>query len=418
MANEAKLVTGLKNGAEIPFEKGYTSSDDGVTTRMNVYNEWVGEVPADARSYDGVTADAAAIMVDKDAFAAVSSFEIDFSLLPVTDTAFLMYADAAWAHQYWGSDADGVTATTAEILGAGTYTVGLEFADEAQGLAFAAVGVSKGEETFSGYFIDITEVRVNGEAVELGKGYTTSDDGVTTRENLYNEWVSELPAEARREDGDLEGASAIIVDPAAFSAVKTVEVTFSYIYGKPIAKSEEEPMTQEEADALKAEGFHAYIGVQGTDTYVFRNAWNDNYGLNDEEHPYFYRLTGWDDDTTADGSSDYGGTFVDADIAADGEYTVSLTTGEKGFGATTEFNLLYVSTTIPSKLIKDGFLTVDSVRTKIGSAATQDYTEVDVSGEYAQIKVIDVYNQTTDPFGYTVPGANETISITFTVSGF
>ena len=404
------------NGEEIAFEKGYTSSDDGVTTRMNIYNEWVGEVPADARSFDGKTDDASPIIVDKELFASVKSVEVDFSLLPVTDIAYLMYADAAWVNQFWydGNEYP-VTVKTAEITGAGEYTVGLEFNEEAQGLAFAAVGIVNGENTFSGYFIDVTEVKVNGEAIELGKGFTTSDDGVTTRENLYNEWVGEIPAEARRADGDLEGASAIIVDKEAFSSVKTVEVTFKYIYGKPIEKSADAPLTEDEANALKAEGFHAYIGVQGKDTYVFRNAWNDNYGMNDEANPFFYRLTGWDDSNNA---VDYGGTFVDVDITADGEYTVSLTTGDMGFGTTEAFNLLFVSTNIPSKLVEDGFLTIENVKTKIGDAATKEFTNVDLSGTYAMIKVIDVYNMKEDPFGYTVPGANASISITFTVAGF
>ena len=411
------------NGEEIAFEKGYTSSDDGVTTRMNVYNEWVGELPEDARSFDGTVEDAKPIIVDKELFAAVKSFEIDFSLLPVTDTAYLMYADGSWAYQYWGGEApEGVTATNVTVDGPGTYTVGLEFAEEAAGLAFSAVGVVSGEKTFNGYFIDVKEVKVNGEAIELGKGFTTSDDGITTRENLYNEWVSDIPAEARRADGDLEGASAIIVDKEAFASVKTVEVTFDYIYGKPIEKSADAPLTEDEAKALMENGFHAYIGVQGKDTYVFRNAWYDTYGMNDEEHPYFYQLTGWGNPDTADGSDNLGGAFADAEIAGNGEYTVSLTTGERGFtsleGATHEFNLLYVSTDIPSKLIRDGFLTIDDVKTKIGDAATQKYTDVDLSGDYVRIVVVDTYNRGEAPFGYTVPGADATISITFTVAGF
>ena len=406
------------NGEEIAFEKGYTSSDNGIETRMNVYNEWVGEVPADARSFDGDVSDAKPVIVDKELFAAVKSFEIDFTLLPVTDVAYLMYADGSWANSYWMDGGEyPVTATTAEITGPGTYTVGLEFNGEAQGLAFTALGIVNGENTFNGYFIDITEIKVNGEAIAIGKGYTSSDNGIETRENIYNEWVGELPADARRADGDLEGASPVIVDREAFAAVKTVEVTFNFIYGKPIAK-DDAPMTEDEAKALKEGGFHAYIGVQGKDTYVFRNAWNDNYGMNDEEHPYFYRLTGWDNPDTADGSDDLGGEFADVEITGDGEYTVSLTTGERGFGATSEFNLLFVSTDIPSKLIADGFLTIDNVKTKIGSGATQEYTNVNTDeGSYARIDVINVY-QTGADFGYTVPGPNETITITFTVSGW
>ena len=404
------------NGEEIAFEKGYTSSDNGVETRMNVYNEWVSEVPADARSFDGKVDDVKPIIVDKELFAAVKSFEIDFSLLPVTDVAYLMYADGAWANQFWydGNEYPGKV-TTAEIAGPGTYTVGIELDEEAQGLAFAAVGIVNGEKTFNGYFIDVTEIKVNGEPITIGKGYTSSDNGIETRENIYNEWVSELPADARRADGDLEGAAPVIVDKEAFAAFKSIEVTFNFIYGKPIAKDEEAPLTQEEADALKQNGFNAYIGVQGKDTYVFRNSWDEaSYGLANPE--FFNRLTGWDADNNA---VDYGGTFVDAEIKGDGEYTVSFTTGDMGMGTTADYNMLFVSTNIPSKLINDGFLTIDNVKVKFGSGATQEYTEVDTTGENVAIKIIDTYNQAAAPaITWTVPGANETVAITFTVSGW
>ena len=404
------------NGEEIAFEKGYTSSDNGVETRMNVYNEWVSEVPADARSFDGKVDDVKPVIVDKELFAAVKSFEIDFSLLPVTDVAYLMYADGAWANQFWydGNEYPGKV-TTAEIAGPGTYTVGIELDEEAQGLAFAAVGIANGEKTFNGYFIDVTEIKVNGEPITIGKGYTSSDNGIETRENIYNEWVSELPADARRADGSLEGAAPVIVDKEAFAAFKSIEVTFNFIYGKPIAKDEEAPLTQEEADALKQSGFNAYIGVQGKDTYVFRNSWDEaSYGLANPE--FFNRLTGWDADNNA---VDYGGTFVDAEIKGDGEYTVSLTTGDMGMGTTADYNMLFVSTNIPSKLVKDGFLTIDNVKVKFGSGATQEYTEVDTTGENVAIKIIDTYNQAAAPaITWTVPGANETVAITFTVSGW
>ena len=405
------------NGEEIAFEKGYTSSDNGVETRMNVYNEWVSELPADAHSFDGKTDDAKPIIVDKELFAAVKSIEIDFSLLPVTDVAYLMYADSAWANQYWydGNEYPG-KATTVELTGAGTYTVGIELDEETQGLAFAAVGIANGEKTFNGYFINVTDIKVNGESIEVGKGYTSSDNGVEMRENIYNEWVSDLPADARRADGDLEGAAPVIVDKEAFAAFKTIEVTFDFIYGKPIVKDEAAPMTQEEADALKQGSFMGYIAVQ-TDIYVFRNNWDEaSYGLENPE--YFNRLTGWDE-VDSSLAVDYGGTFVDAEIKGDGEYTVSFTTGDMGLGASKDYNMLYVSTNIPSKLVKDGFLTIDNVKAKFGSGATQEYTEVNTDGNYVAIKILDTYNQASAPsITWSVPGANETVSITFTVSGW
>ena len=59
--------------------------------------------------------------------------------------AYIMYADGAWANQFWydGNEYP-VKAATAEINGAGEYTVGLEFNEEAQGLAFAALGIKNG----------------------------------------------------------------------------------------------------------------------------------------------------------------------------------------------------------------------------------------------------------------------------------
>ena len=307
--------------------------------------------------------------------------------------------------------------TNAEITGPGTYTVGLEFADEAQGLAFAAVGVVNGEKTFNGYFIDVTEVKVNGEAIALGKGYTTSDDGVTTRENLYNEWVGEIPAEARRADGDLEGVSAIIVDKEAFAAVKTVEVTFNYIYGKPIVKDESAPLTEDEINALKSGSYNAYIGIQ-TEKYTFRNEWNEaNYGRDSQDNPgFFNRLTGWDADNNA---VDYGGVFEDAVINKNGEYTVSLTTGDMGFAEDdTKIRLLFVSTEIPARAIADEVITISDVKVKFGSGATQDYTNVYTDGTYARITLLDEYNLSDEPVAYTMPiGPNTPIVITFTVSG-
>ena len=404
------------NGEKIEFKKGYTSSDDKVTTRMNIYNEWVNELPADARSFDGNLEGASPIIVDKEAFASVSKFEIDFSLIPVTDIAYLMYADAAWAKQYWGGDApDGVTTINATVNGPGTYTVGLAFEEPAEGLAFAAVGVTTGEQTFNGYFINITDIKVNGESIDMKAGYTSSDDGICTRENIYNEWVSELPSDARRADGNLEGASPIIVDKEAFAAVKNVDVTFDFIYGKPIAKDDDAPMTAEEAAELQKKDYNAYIGVQ-SETYIFRNTWDEaSYGRDSQDNPEcFGQLTGWDADNN---KVNYGGSFEDVLLTKDGTYTVSLTTGDMGFGSDSLFRMLFVSTEIPAKLVKDGYVTIENVKTKIGEAATQDYTDVDVSGEYARIIIIDEYNRGDAPFGYTVPGANSTISITFDVKG-
>lgn len=407
------------NGASIAYTKGYTSSDDGVETRMNIFNEWVGEIPADARSYDHILDGVAAVIVDKALLAEVMTYEVDFTLVPVTDTAYLMYANADWSVQYWGADdGSGVVATNAEITGPGTYTVGLDFSalagGEFAGIAFTAVGITTGEKTFPGYYIDVTDIKINGESVALGKGYTSSDDQITTRENLFNEWVSELPADAHRADGDLEGAAAVIVDKDAFASVKTIEVTFDYIYGEPAAAAVA-PLTEDEIAAIKAAEYNVYIGVQ-SENYIFRNNWDEvNYGRDNVDNPGFFdRLTGWDADNNA---VDYGGTFADAVITSDGTYSVSLTTGDMGFASDTLFHLLFASTDIPSRAVVEGIIAISDVKVKIGDAATQDYTEITTTGDYAGISILDDYNQAAEPFGYTVPGANQTITITFTITG-
>ena len=238
------------NGAAVEVTKGYTSSDDGVETRMNVFNEWVPAVPegdATVRSFDGSVEGASAQIVDKTVFDGdVLTYEIDFTLVPVTDTAYIMYADAAWTNQYWldGTEYAGVTASNATVDGAGTYTVGLTFDTPAAGVAFAAVGIKTGEKTFPGYFIDVKEIKVNGEAIEFGKAYTSSDDQVETRANIMNEWVSEVPADARRADANLEGASPIVVNKDDLAEVSSIEITIEYVYGEPAVADGPAPMTE------------------------------------------------------------------------------------------------------------------------------------------------------------------------------
>ena len=128
----------------------------------------------------------------------------------------------------------GVVATDAKITGEGTYTVSLDFTGVDggfdTGFSFSAIGLSNGEILYPGYFIDIKEVKVNGEVYTLtGEPFTTADDKICTRTNLYNQWVPTVPPEARTIDGTPADSSAMVVDPAAFTQIKTIEVTFDYV---------------------------------------------------------------------------------------------------------------------------------------------------------------------------------------------
>ncbi len=405
------------NGASVAFEKGYTSSDDSVETRMNVMNEWVGEMPADARSFDGAlpTNDETPwIIVDKAAFTGVTSYEIDFSLVPVTDTAYIMFADDAWTVQYWmdGNDYAGVTANNATIEGAGTYTVGLTFDAPTTGTAFAALGIKNGEKTFGGYFIDIKEVKIDGVAVEFGKGYTSSDDKVETRCNLMNEWVGELPKDARRADGDLEGATWMVLSKEALTGITSLEITFEYVYGKPAVDEGPAPLTEEELAALLAADYHAYVAVQSDPSYIFRNDWNDKDYGRDTNPEVFAQLNR----TSTEGVDSYGGSFEDATITGSGTFVASMTTGEKGFDADTGFHFWRVTTDIPSRLVTEGHITAEC-SLKIGDGKTNTGVIVHTEGEYVQFVVVDNYNSIGVDFGWMVPAPNTTSVFTITING-
>ena len=405
-------ITSIKiNGEEIPFEKGYTSSDDGITTRMNIYNEWVGSLPSDARSYDGDISDAAPVIVDKDLFSSVETVEVAFTLHEgVGDFAYLMYADGSWLYQYWGGEAEnGVVARGATVRGNGSYTVGLDFTGTADGaatdMAFSAVGIATGEQTFPGSFIEITAIRVNGEEIPFEKGYTSSDDGVTTRMNIYNEWVGALPDDARSVDGDISDASPIMVDKDAFAEVETVEVDFNFTVGSGAAGE----AVEIDVDAALSAEYHAYFGVQ-TVSYIFRNGWSDSYGI---DTPNWTHLTGWDGPDEVD----YGGSFTDAVITGNGEYTVGVELGDMGFGDDEAFNMLFVSTDIPSALIDQGYVTIGDVRTSMDGRQAREYTFVDTDEQYARITVMNTYNNEvgTETIPFIMP--TESIDITFTISG-
>jgi hypothetical protein len=400
------------NGEEIPFEKGYTSSDDGITTRMNIYNEWVGGLPDDARSYDGDISDAAAVIVDKAPFESVQTIDVAFTLHEgLGDFAYLMYADGSWTYQYWGGDAEGgVSARGATIRGDGSYTVGLDFtgtdAGAATDMAFSAVGITTGELTFPGSFIEITTIRVNGEEIPFEKGYTSSDDGVTTRMNIFNEWVAELPDDARSIDGDISDAAAIIVDKAAFAEVQTVEVDFNFTVGIGAAAAGAVAI---DVDAALAAEYNAYFGVQ-TVSYIFRNAWNDSYGIDTTNWTH---LTGWDGPDEVD----YGGSFTDAVITGNGEYTVGVELGDMAFGEDEAFNLLFVSTDIPGVLLDEGYITISDVRTSMDAREGREYTYADSEGGYVRILVMNTYdnNVGTETIPFIMP--TESIDISFTISG-
>ena len=160
-----------------------------------------------------------------------------------TALAWIMWNDGSWALTHSVGDtynadsiSEGLVATNAIITGEGKYNVGLDFTGTAQGysasVAFAAIGISNGEALYPNYLVNIKEVRINGEIYRLkGRAYTTSDDGVCTRVNLYNEWVTSVPKTARLPGGNLAGATPTPINrnDAVIAEIKTIEIDFEYV---------------------------------------------------------------------------------------------------------------------------------------------------------------------------------------------
>ena len=157
--------------------------------------------------------------------------------------AWMMWNDGSWALSYSVGDdytpdsiSSGMKVTDVEITGPGTYTVGIDFTGTKQGfsnsIAFAALGIGNGEKLFPGYIVDIKEVLINGQKYNLkGRAYTTSDNGITTRVNLYNSWVTSVPVNsARMHYGNLAGATPtpININDAITKQIESIYVTFEY----------------------------------------------------------------------------------------------------------------------------------------------------------------------------------------------
>ena len=196
---------------------------------------------------------------------AVSAFAAD--AIGEDGLAVIAFAGGDWTAQYW---ANGETyaseMNSAIITGDGTYTVSVKavatVVDEDTGddvniegtsdLAFAALQVVNGESLFPGMVITIDSVKFDGNEVALnGTPYTSSDDGITTRVNLFNEWVSTIPDDARTIDGLAADATATPVDRAV-GPWTVMEVTFTVTGAS--AAAEEAPAEEAPAEEAPATG--------------------------------------------------------------------------------------------------------------------------------------------------------------------
>lgn len=444
------------NGEEVELQgSSFTCSADGggVTTRVNIYNEWNApdetatagdDKHIDHRVAEGSVMDATACLFSSDYVDAssgsgfkVESLEVNFTVSGYGTQAAVAEASGetpqaegpAVAHLNinnadWSEfEAEYVDA---EITGDGTYSVSMTAA-EGQSLAqFNALEVENGELLLgTGYTITVDSIVINGNEVELqGASYTCSADGggVTTRVNIYNEWNApdetatagdDDHLDCRVAEGNVMDATACLfsndyVDSSSGSGfkVESIVVNFTVAGCGTVAEAGEAA----EVESVDLNGtYNAYLGLQ-TPVYSFRNAFDDaTYGRDTE---YFNQMTGWDgnDPVKKDG------TFTDAVIAGNGTYTVSVSglalDGE--FDSQDYFNLIFISTDIPNTgeiTISDIALNIDGRNVQINPILSPD------SVNYVNMLIQNIWNDEVATIGYyAVPPKD--ITVTFTVSGF
>ncbi len=179
---------------------------------------------------------AAKTRLDETAANAPVTFDEGELLVAGDDTAvaWIMYSSEDYAVTYSVGDiynpaskTTGLKANDIIISEAGTYTVSIDFTKtpDAKGTSFCALAIANGEILFPEYIINIDEIKINGEVfTSEGEYYTNSDDGITTRVNLFNGWV---PKAEGRTNGDISKASAqnLRIDG---KPLRNLEVTFTY----------------------------------------------------------------------------------------------------------------------------------------------------------------------------------------------
>ena len=434
------------NGEAIELQgSSYTCSADGsgVTTRVNLYNEWNTPDPtatagddehADCRVAEGSVADATACLWTAEQLVGVSSIVVNFTVsgfgttggaaaeADTSDATTEAVAHLSINNSDWTAyDAEYVDAT---ITGDGTYTVSMTAAEPQNLAQFNALEVANGEALLgTACVLTIDSIKLNGEEIELqGASYTCSADGagVNTRVNLYNEWNAPDETATAGDDnhldqrvasGNLMDATACLWTAEQLTGVQSVEVTFTVSdYGK-VAEAGE-VATEPEATFDPNGTYNAYIGIQSAN-YSFRNAFNEpTYGMGTE---YFDQITGWDASNNAVVRE---GTITDAEIAGNGTYTVSIKGLDFADGSET-LNLLFLSTDIP---LESG-VTISDVNIRIGGKSVYDFEEAFLDpddDEFLKPLFINIWNKeltAENEFAYTL-SAGMDVEITFTVSGF
>lgn len=157
-----------------------------------------------------------------------------------------------------------------------------------------------------------------------------------------------------------------------------------------------------------ADSYNAYIGLQSDGTWAFRNSWDDaTYGLGTEYFDSMYSI---------DWGGVLGGTFTDAVITGDGEYSVKMEGYDFTSGETdvTQMNLIFISTDIPV----DAGITISDIKLYIDGnyIATVDYLGED-NADYMHANIVNTWNDSAPVAAATCAIPESSVEIKFTISG-
>ena len=171
--------------------------------------------------------------------------------------------------------------------------------------------------------------------------------------------------------------------------------------------------------------YHAYFMFQQKDSWVFRDAWfsptlgTEGTGFG-EGASFDQMLT----NLNVENAIPIGGTLTDAEIKGNGTYTVSVTgiDASKLDPDAAKITMIGVSTDIPSKAIEDGTITISDVKLNIDGVTKVDGEEpfFNVDAKEWGLYEFDIVNLYQNE-GYQSPTVllpNDSVEITFTVSGF
>lgn len=235
--------------------KATTTTEETTTTEATTTTEEITTTKVTTTTEETTTAQTTTTQLSNShtiqttATSSTDAIEWEEAVVAETGDAFLFIADGQYWLQYDGTDYSYLSygAGIAAITGDGEYTVSVNAGTKAcqnyatgdpngnykcEGIGWAVVSVMGGTTLYPGMSIEITEVRVDGKAIDLtAKNYTCSDDGHEMHTNIYNIWISSLPEDAHTADGPIGttaiGAySPIIIDPDDFASWTTVEVDF------------------------------------------------------------------------------------------------------------------------------------------------------------------------------------------------